>query len=815
MAHAEPSPATTRAAPATSEPVAVASAATQPAAALDDGAPPPPPSAPATRPSLADASPAAPTTAPARPPLRPALRTADDLLDAKVGEAIERAQRSVLGHFSAATYQLFDLQSDYPRLGKSDNGSPCGLNALAVYALMQAGLSTHDSRLKPTAPMMRGLIDGMKRLPATTGKAVYARGIRATALALFNRPEDHAALQDDVTYLIRLQNHGGYSYPAPLYPESFDNSNSQYGLLGVWSGAEAGIEVPQEYWAQVENHWTRTQLADGRWGYQHLNPSLPMTAAGIASTFVAHQWLEFPVFRGDVGREPFSPTLEAALRWWETGNNYVVVGAGNTMPAHFGYTVYGIERVGLASGFKFFGTHEWYREMATQLVARQQRDGAWGDVIDTSYILIFLARGRHPVLMNKLRFDHTPGMNNRYWDNRPLDMNHLASWSGHELERPLNWQIVNLERDWPDWMDAPVLYFASHRPLKFTEADYAKMRHYVEAGGMIFTQADGDGESFTRFVAELAKKLFPNYEFQDVPPSHPIYSVDYDLKGSPPLKMVSNGSRILLLHSPKDISRYWETRDDKLHKKLFQLGLNISLYAGGKNDLRNKLATTYVPEPPPPPKGAPVIKVLRLMYNGNWDPEPGAWERYRRVFQNATGTGIDLDATQLKDLRAGMAPFAHLTGTAAYELTTDESVALRNFVEQGGVVLVDACGGSGPFAESIRKSLAGAFAPATLARIPPGHPMLQPGPPGMADLSKPLFRQFVLDKVGPRFAGGLEILKAGQGHVIFSQLDLTSGLLGTNTWAIWGFAPSYAQSSMQNLIFWTIDGQRENAVAAQ
>jgi hypothetical protein len=341
------------------------------------------------------------------------------------------------------------------------------------------------------------------------------------------------------------------------------------------------------------------------------------------------------------------------------------------------------------------------------------------------------------------------------------------------------------------------------------------MRHYVEAGGMIFTQADGDSESFTRFVEQFAKKLFPQYEFQDVPPSHPIYSVDYDLKGNPPLKMVTNGSRILLLHSPKDISRYWETRDDKLHKRFFQLGLNISLYAGGKNDLRNKLETTYVPEPPPLPKGAMTIKMLRLMYNGNWDPEPGAWERYRRGFQNATGTGLNVEAIQLKDLRPGMAPVAHLTGTAKYELTSDETTALRDFVEQGGVVLIDACGGSGPFADSMRKSLAGAFDLAPLTRIPPSHPLLQPGPPGMADLSKPLFRQFVLDKTGPRFAGGLEILSAKKGHVIFSPLDLSSGLLGTNTWGIWGYAPNYSQSFMQNLIFWTVDGQRENAPAAQ
>lgn len=761
-----------------------------------------------------------------RPPLKPAPPSEDQLLDAKIGVALMHAAQYLLRHFSGNTSQLLgthdpslEIIGKDPLHGNSFNS---GMNALAVYALMQAGLSIDDQRIKRNSPMMGRLIDGMKILPATEGPAVYARGIRATALALYDRPEDRAALQADVTYLLRAHSQGGYSYGGfnPPRTPAWDNSNSQYGLLGVWSGAEVGIEVPGEYWADVETHWNTSQNSDGTWSYQPQEPAaLGITAAGIASLLVAHQWTEFPSFRGDVGLDPFTPSLRSALQYWEAGDNYLQFGISHYGP---GYAIYGIERVGLACGFKFFGTHEWYRELARQLVARQHADGswrgdlrgqeqqdepAWHDLLDTAYITIALARARHPVLMNKLRFDHAPGMNNRYWDNRPNDMNHLATWSGHELERPLNWQIVSLERDWMDWMDSPVLYFACHRPLQFSDDDYAKFRKYVDNGGMIFTQADGDSESFTRFITEFAHKLFPNYEMVDVPPNHPIYSVNYKLDGYPPLKMVSNGSRILLLHSLKDISRYWETRDDKLHKRLFQAGLNIALYAGGKRDLKNKLVTTYVPEPKPLAKDALRIKLLRLSYNGNWDPEPAAWDRCRRVFQNATGCAIDLDTVALKDLQPGTAPLAHLTGNVAYEITAAESTALRGYVEAGGVVLIDCCGGSGRFADSIRNSLARTFGQSRLQQISRHHPVLQAGPPGMSDLSKPKFRQIILDKLGPRFAAGLEMLSVGKGHLIFSPHDITTGLLGTDTWEIWGFAPDFCQRVVQNVVFWTIDGQ--------
>jgi hypothetical protein len=46
----------------------------------------------------------------------------------------------------------------------------------------------------------------------------------------------------------------------------------------------------------------------------------------------------------------------------------------------------------------------------------------------------------------------------------------------------------------------------------------------------------------------------------------------------------------------------------------------------------------------------------------------------------------------------------------------------------------------------------------------------------------------------------------GKGRVIYSSLDLTSGLLGTNTWSILGYKPAYAQSFVKNVMLWVVDG---------
>src|SRR5206468_3083733 len=136
------------------------------------------------------------------------------------------------------------------------------------------------------------------------------------------------------------------------------------GLLGIWSAAEAGYSIPPGYWHEVENYWMKEQGADGSWGYRGGSGSLAMTVAGVASLFVAHDYIEPAQFGDQVGRSPFSPQLAHGINWLESGE-------GLAKGAASGYANYGIERTGLASGFKQFGDHDWYREIARDLLARQ------------------------------------------------------------------------------------------------------------------------------------------------------------------------------------------------------------------------------------------------------------------------------------------------------------------------------------------------------------------------------------------------------------------------------------------------------------
>src|SRR5205814_7896546 len=111
------------------------------------------------------------------------------------------------------------------------------------------------------------------------------------------------------------------------------------------------------------------------------------------------------------------------------------------------------------------------------------------------------------------------------WNNRPRDLANLARFTSRELERPVNWQIVSIDRDPDQWSDAPILYVASHAGLHLSDEEIAKIRAFVDGGGMLFTQADNGSESFNLYVNQLAKRLFPEGELKDLSPDDEIYNL--------------------------------------------------------------------------------------------------------------------------------------------------------------------------------------------------------------------------------------------------------------------------------------------------
>jgi hypothetical protein len=126
---------------------------------------------------------------------------------------------------------------------------------------------------------------------------------------------------------------------------------------------------------------------------------------------------------------------------------------------------------------------------------------------------------------------------------------------------------------------------------------------------------------------------------------------------------------------------------------------------------------------------------------------------------------------------------------------------LRAYVEAGGMLLIDACGGSPAFRAAVEKKL--------LPLAFPGMEMAEPRDDEVPlarsfdvgdDLAKRGLRPFVADKPGQ--APRLRVGRFGKGHVVYSPIDLTSGLSGSMAWGIAGYTPDYSVGMVKNILLW-------------
>jgi hypothetical protein len=326
----------------------------------------------------------------------------------------------------------------------------------------------------------------------------------------------------------------------------------------------------------------------------------------------------------------------------------------------------------------------------------------------------------------------------------------------------------------------------------------AKLSEFVDDGGIIFTHADIGSNEFNRSVEALCKQMFPRYPLKDLPAEHALYKLNYTINSPRPrIQAVSNGSRLLLVHSPSDLSAAWQTGSLASRKEAFHLGLNLYLYATGKERFRNRLDTAVVFSPTQPPNRE--IEFARLRYDGNWDPEPRAWERFCRKFQWETGDGLEIKLIGIGDLSVDRFRIAHITGTEPFNPNEAELAALKKYVNDGGTLLIDAVGGSGGFADAENTWIPKLLGEHKLEALPPDDPLFKKTIAMTSDVPANPLRLYALDQLrspAARFKGA----PVGNGRIIFTPLDITSGLLGTNTWGILGYLPEYSETVVRNLV---------------
>jgi hypothetical protein len=676
-----------------------------------------------------------------------------------------------------------------------DNLRHGGLTALCVYALLSAEVDYRHPKIQLA----------LKRLAEIKMKGVYAVSMRACALAACNDKKIEGALKKDIDWLVRAAGtFGRYGYESAGGKEltDYDNSNAHIAALGVWEGISR-LEVRNErslkYWRKVRQHWLDQQQINGGWGYR-IRPGAiqtrtygSMTAAGLATLLVCFDTLKRDEFVRCTAWKEDKP-ISKALAWIQ--KNYdMQANPGKGVQWRY-YWLFGLARIGLTSGRKFVGGRDWFADGSKQLLGDQNADGSWGygdagqRTPQSAFATLFLARGRRPVLANKLQYKGK-------WNCRPHDMVNFARHVGDTYERKVTWQIVGDKSGAADFLEAPILYISGAGPVGITDRQINRIRTFVHQGGTIVSEAAGNNGSFTIDMRGFYKRLFPNYQFERLDAKHPIFSLQYSPKGLAGLWGVSNGARLLAIHSPRELSLALQLGPaKKTNTPIFELMTNIYLLTTDMGHLpRRGMRTPPVAKPFRP---VATINIARIKYKGNYDPEPLAWEHLaiwmgnnHRIRLNVTGP------MNIAELDVKKEPLAAMTGTGALELSVEEKVALKRYFDAGGKLIVDSCGGDKRFTRSIEQVIA-PLVESGRRRPLANHVVLN----GPAKLKRVYYRRSLSRKLGGNRTLPLAstILRDGKSVIIYSPYDLTSGLAGYEGFSLQGYKPQSALSVMTNLL---------------
>jgi len=693
---------------------------------------------------------------------------------------------------------------------------PVGPTAICAYALLESGVRPTDKRMAKTLGF----------LAKTRTDKTYDLAFRALAYAAAARrdPNYRDRLRRDVSQLLRsIDRAGGYTYvsrgSSPRrddysgFAGAADNSNTQYGLLGVWAGRMHDLEVPYGYWQMSLRYWQRMQQRDGGWGYSpkgRPKSYMAMTLAGLASVFVCYDNLYAMRFLRCQGNASFG-AAERGLAWVEKHAGDIEKFSG-----HYYYTLYGVERVGLATGYKYFGRYDWYKRGASALIRRQEGNGRWkasggntgGDNTTTAYALLFLLRGRRPVLFNRLEYDGD-------WNNRPRALANLTRWFGRAFEGAVHWQIINLRTPVEEWHDAPILCLSGATEPKLSDADLRKLRTFVYQGGSIFSITECAGKGFHDGIRKVYRRLFPRYELKELPRAHELYRAYHELKGDVTFHEISNGARPLVVHTDTDIASPWQAMRYLSAKHAFEAAVNVVAYTNDKLALAGRLRFRGTTLWPKRPGGGTVrtIRVARLRHEGNCDPEPLAYERFARLMARRTGTKVEvLGPVPVSALPGSKAHLAAMTGTEAFRLGDGEKTMLKAWLERGGTLVIDAAGGARAFRESAEALLAELFGRRASRQLAITAPLFHIKG---CEIRRAHYRRRTRELLGNPTDPILRVvLLDGRPAVYFSREDITCGLVGYPSYTVYGYEPDTAFALMRNIVFQAWGGDLEPAKPA-
>ena len=717
---------------------------------------------------------------------------------------------------------------------ESETECPNCLTALAAYTLHKAGVPLSNRRLQRAVQKLWDRT-GANTVPARSFTLMLWCALQPES---FRDPEVFKRQRVDDIRFLRLQQNssGGWGLTVRSGPGAekrpADNSNSQLALLALSEAATADLKVSAKIWREAEGSWLGSANPDGGWGYLLSDGPEPaslaghsmgsMTAGGLASLYIIYDQLyldaESPFngrFKAKCGQDiektrPIRKAMDRAWQW--LGEHYrpdAVAGpaadaAGDLWETYLTSYLFGLGRVGVTSGRKRIGSFVWYQDVAAQLLRTQQDDGSWGNPAQTCFGVLALVEGRTPVLINKLKYGDGDA-----WNTDRRDAANLTRWFGRRVESAFTWQVVELGTDPEDVYDAPVLLITGHEAPSLSDAERAKLRDFVHAGGTVLAVACCSRPDFAEGCRALFRTMFPRFEAGLLPADHPVWTILDPVEPGEDCYGFGDDCRTSVFILDNGACCAWQQNLIDREQRRFSLGGNILGYATFNH--------------PPPGRSTPYfdraaveplrkLEIARLIHGGDWWANPEGMERFSATLSARNGLGLDEgDPVRAEDLGGSGAGVLWVTGYRFGPFSAAGRAELEAFLKSGGTLVANASCGSTAFDAPFQDFAVDLFGPEAWQRIPADDPIMTGSfAPGLASsLQSMSYRPRHQASPPPRLDWPIlhGIRHEGRWVVIYSPYDLAFGISRHNCLDCVGYVPRDAEAVLANIMLYVAQRQ--------
>ncbi|GAB4152089.1 MAG: hypothetical protein Kow00107_02670 [Planctomycetota bacterium] len=388
-----------------------------------------------------------------------------------------------------------------------------------------------------------------------------------------------------------------------------DWSNTQFAVLGLAAleraesrGYAYRTRTPPDYWLRLRDYILNTWIAtDTGWPYcpvtenpETLRASASMTCAGLASTLITYAALNhsknFPCGKD----RALLDKAEEALQFFQRSKANVMPTKLSAFESHQMYRLYATERVGFYTGLRILGGVDWFQEGAKICIEcnKTAENNGWKDIPGAAFTLMFLSKGRWPVVVQKLKWGEG-------WNDDALDMLRLTEKASEIFEEPelakvntsdtaymptpragkrCTWVAITEETPFSRLMKVPILYICGKKFPDLSKTQVHILRKYAFSGGTILAVATAGSKDFDSGFRKFCAENFSGYELTALERSHPLFSSWYRNGGGylPVEGITGPHGKLMVLYSSDGVACDWE--GGSIDSKETRFGVSIIKY---------------------------------------------------------------------------------------------------------------------------------------------------------------------------------------------------------------------------------------------